>query len=92
MIIQEEDFKLESISDNSLFFDLELLHTVKPKGGEERQEFKVAGYGLRLETAIKKIIQHRISAKHKDEAITMLKYIQEFKQINQDINEICEMK
>ena len=80
MIIQEEDFKLESVSDSSLFFDLELLHTVKPKGGEERQEF------------IKKIIQYRISAKYKDKALSMAEYMKEFRKIYQDINKVCEVR
>lgn len=92
MIIQEEDFKLESISDSSLFFDLELLHTIKPKGGEERQEFKVAGYGLQLETAMKKIVQYRISVKHRDKALSMAEYMKEFKKIYQDISKLCEIK
>ena len=92
MIIQEEDFKLESVSDSSLFFDLELLHTVKPKGGEERQEFKVAGYGLQLGTAIKKIIQYRISSKYKYKALSMAEYMKEFRKIYQDINKVCEVR
>ena len=49
MIIEEKDFRLTPVNDSSPMFDLELLHIVKPKGGEPREEFKVAGYGLALE-------------------------------------------
>ena len=42
MVIEESDFRLESLSDMSHFWDLELLYTIKPKGGEPREEFKIA--------------------------------------------------
>lgn len=88
MIIKETDFILESVSDSKMF-DLQLLRTIRPKGGEERQEFKVAGYGLRLDTAMQWIIQHRINVKHGDEALTMKEYLQEYKQIFEEIKKLC---
>lgn len=52
-------------------FDLELLHIVRPKGGEPREEFKIVGYGLPLDAAIKRIISYRIQSKHGDGAISL---------------------
>lgn len=79
MVITESDFKLTPISDSSPLFDLELLYTIKPKGKEARQEFKIDSYGISLESAIKKIAQYRVTTKHKDEAIKLLTYFTEFK-------------
>lgn len=79
MEIVEKDFKLIPCDDSSPLFDLELLYVIKPRGGESRLEFKNAGYGLSLKTAIKKIIQYRINCKHKEEAIKLKTYFDEFK-------------
>lgn len=91
MIIEENDFRLESVTDSDLMFDLELLHTVKPKGGEERQEFKIDGYGLPLESAIKHIVQYRISKGNKEGSLTMSRYLEEFKKIYKDVKSLCIM-
>jgi len=63
MIIEESDFKLTSSSDVHLIFDLELLHTVNPKKGEPRNEFKNIGYGMTLERCIKLITMYRLDKK-----------------------------
>lgn len=91
MIIEEKDFRLESIDDNSPFFDLEVLKTVKPRGGEVRQEFKNVGYGLTIDSAIKRIAQYRINNKHKDEAITLKTYFKEFKEEIENLVKICDI-
>lgn len=80
MEIVEKDFKLKPIDDASPFFDLELLYTVKPRGGQPRNEFKNFGYGMSLESAIKKIAQYRVSTNHKDEAVSLKTYFTEYKQ------------
>lgn len=79
MEIAEKDFKLKTIDESSPFFDLELLYVIKPRGGESRLEFKNAGYGLTLETAIKKIIHYRINCNHKEEALKLEEYFKEYK-------------
>lgn len=78
MEIVEKDFKLKPISDDCPQFDLELLYVVKPRGGEARLEFKNAGYGMSLESAIKRIAHYRVSCNHKDEAIRSSTYSQEY--------------
>lgn len=79
MEICESDFKLKPVSDVSPHFDLELLYTVKPRGGEARQEFKNVAYGVPLESAIKRIAHYRVSNKHKEEAIRLVTYFKDFK-------------
>ena len=86
MIIEEKDFRLTPIDDSTVRFDLELLYKVKPKGKESRLEFKNAGYGLSLENAIKKVAQYRIINNHKEEAITLVDYLEEFKQELDSLN------
>lgn len=80
MIIEEKDFRLIPVSDSSIAFDLELLYTIRPKGKEERQEFKNVAYGISLSSAIKKIAQYRVSCNHKDESVKLLAYLTEFKE------------
>ena len=89
MTIEEKDFRLTPVNESSPMFDLELLYIVKPKGGEPREEFKVAGYGLPLDAAIRRIISYRIQSKHRDETISLKEYLEDYKQIQKEIKEIC---
>lgn len=91
MTIEEKDFKLVPVSDSSPKFDLYLLHVVKPKGGEPREEFKDPLYGLPLESAIQRIINYRISKKYGEGVITMKTYLTEYKQIKEEITKLCTM-
>lgn len=77
MTIEEKDFRLTPVNETSLKFDLELLYTVKPRGKEERQEFKNVAYGISLDHALKKIVQYRLSCKH--DTISLINYFKEFK-------------
>lgn len=79
MIIEEHDYRLTQVSDSSTFWDLELLHIVKPKGKEVREEFKNEGFGMPIENAIKRIINYRIHNKYPDKAIQMQDYLREYK-------------
>lgn len=90
MIIEGEDFKLTSISDTSLRFDLDLLYTVRPKDGEERNEFKNAAYGVSLEYAIKVIAHYRVAKNHKDKAIELATYYKEFIDEFRALKVICD--
>ena len=90
MEIVEKDFKLKPISDDCPQFDLELLYVIKPRGGEARLEFKNAGYGMSLESAIKRIVHYRISCKHREEAIRIKTYFEEYKKELDDLkNLLC---
>ena len=60
MVIEESDFKLE-YEENSNKFDLYLLHIINAKDEDKRrEEFKIDGYGISLESAIKRIINYRL--------------------------------
>lgn len=89
MIIEEKDFRLIPVNDSSIFFDLELLYKIQPKGKESRYEFKNAAYGISLESAIKKVAQFRVTNKNNDGAITLLKYFKEFKDELDSIKKLC---
>lgn len=90
MEIVEKDFKLKPVSDDMYMFDVELLYTVKPRGGEPRLEFKNVGYGCSLEYAIKKIAHYRVCCKHKDEAIRLTTYFNEFVQELNSLRQLLE--
>lgn len=79
MVIQEEDFRLTPINESSNRFDLELLYTIQPKGKEARQEFKVVAYGISINSAMKRIAHFRMCQGLKDQALTMLDYLNGFK-------------
>lgn len=78
MVIEEADFKMESVGDNTHFWDLSLLRIVKSKEGE-RQEFKNAGYGLTMLSCLKRIADFRVECKHPD-AMSLKDYIKDYKQ------------
>lgn len=81
MVIQGEFFKITPVSEHSLHYDLELLYEIK--GKNPRQEYKNAGYGMPLETAIRKCIQYALSQKF--EVLTLREYLDEFKKIQKDL-------
>ncbi len=89
LVIEEEDFRLTGVAESSHFWDLELLHTVKPKGKESRKEFKIAGYGMPLPSALKKVINFRIASKHPDAAITLKQYLDEYKEEVKKLEHLC---
>ena len=91
MIIEESDFRLIPESETTPRFDLELLYTVKPRGGEARTEFKPCGYSITLEYAMKKIAHFRINQKHKDEAVRLLDYFNEFKKELENLKKLCKI-
>lgn len=81
MIIQGDFYQLIPSGESSMFFDLKLLHKVK--GKNPRDEFKEAGYGLTLESAIKKCVQYALSNKY--EVISLKEYLEEFKALQNEL-------
>lgn len=78
MTIEEKDFRLTQVSQSSPFWDLELLKTIKPKGGEPRQEFVNAGYGMTLSRGLKAIVSYRIACRHTEDVVSMKQYLKEY--------------
>lgn len=76
LIIEEQDFRMIHCGAN--FWDLELLHTIRPKGQPQRQEFKNVGYGMTIERCFKMIINYRLKRKRSD-PYSMKEYLKEYK-------------
>ena len=86
MIIQGEFFQIIPVNDHSLLFDLKLLYEIK--GKNPRSEYKDAGYGLTLESAIKKCVQYAISKKYK--TLSLKEYVEEFKTAQKELERILQ--
>lgn len=76
MIIEEADFRMTSSAGP--FWDLELLHTIRPKGKPERQEFKDGGFGLTILSCAQRIINHRLG--QKKDVYTLKEYVKDYKE------------
>ena len=80
MVIQGDFYQLIPVNEHSLLFDLKLLYKVK--GKNPREEYKDAGYGLSLESALKKCVQYAIS--NKFEVLSLKEYLEEFRNISNE--------
>lgn len=89
MVIEEKDFRLTPVSESSPLFDLELLYTIRPKGKEPRQEFKNVAYGINLESALKRVIQYRLSCKY--DILSISTYLEEFRNELVELKKLCEI-
>lgn len=89
MTIEEADFKLTPCSEASSHFDLELLYVVNKGKDNERTEFRNAGYGLSLESAIRKITMSRIGNKYGEGTISLKQFLEEFKGEIEKIKQMC---
>ena len=84
--IIEKDFKLTSVSDGSIFFDLEILLPVFNKEkNETRYEFKNVAYGLPLSTALIRVAMHRSEDSEKTD---LLSYIERFEEACRELEKI----
>lgn len=75
--IEGKFYRITPIDDNSKFFDLELLYKIK--GKNPREEFKVAAYGIPIESALERIISFAVNQKLEG-VITIKQYLDEYKQ------------
>ena len=79
MIIQEPDFRAEQIEEGSLFWNLNLIKTKKKRDGTIVEELGDTIYGMPLDSVLKRVVANRIARNHKDEAITMKQFLDEWK-------------
>ena len=85
MIIQGNFYRIEPVNDTSPLWDLYLLRKVNSKTNS-REEFKLEGYGMPLDSTIGRIIRYAINSKYgKDEITTLKEYLNVFKQIKEEI-------
>lgn len=82
MVIEGSFYKITPINEYSQFFDLELLHEIG--GKNPRKEFKVASYGITLESAIQKIINYAVRNKL-PETVTLKEYLDAYKEESDSI-------
>lgn len=78
MVIEDKDFRMTQINQSSPFWDLEVLKTIKPKGGVARQELTNVGYGMTLGHCLKSIVNFRLSNKHLEDVVSMKQYLKEY--------------
>ena len=89
MVIEEHDFKLIPCNESSSLFDLELLYIVNKGKSNERTEFRNSGYGLTLDSAIRKVIMSRIENKYNEGAISLKVFLKDFKDELEKIKQLC---
>lgn len=80
MVIQGDFYQITPVNEHSLLFDLKLLYEIK--GKNPRKEYKDAGYGLTLHSALKKCIQYALS--NKFEVLSLKEYVHEFKKMQEE--------
>ena len=89
MVIEESDFKLE-YEENSNKFDLYLLHIINAKDEDKRrEEFKIDGYGISLESAIKRIINYRLEKRLN--VTTLKNYLLQYKEELKNIENLIKL-
>lgn len=90
MVIEGKFYRLTQISDSSPFWDLELLYTVRPKGKEARVEFKNAGYGMTLISALIACCSFATARKLDKEVVTLKEYVDAYNKSKEEI--LSELK
>lgn len=87
MTIEQEDFRLTN-DGLSNHWDLEVLKTIRPKGGPERQEFQIIGYGYSLDSALRVIINYRLSKKK--DVYTLKEYLQDYNTMKDSLTNLLK--
>lgn len=90
MTIEEKDFRLIPCNEAACQFDLELLYVVNKGKSNERTEFRTFGYGMSLESAIRKIAMNRLERKSGEGSISLREFLKGFKEEIAKIKQICE--
>ena len=89
MIIEEKDFKLTRSSESNDKFDLELLYTVKPRGGVARDEFKNIGYAMSMDKCIAAIILYRIDKK--ENTLDLKSFLKAYREECEEIKQLVKL-
>ena len=90
MEIHENDFVLESISDDSDRFNLRFYKRVKKRDtGQFETELGDPLYGLTLSSALCRIAHHRVAKKYEEENLTLRKFLKEYQATYAEIVKLC---
>ena len=79
MIIEGDGFKFESVADEGLLFDVDVLKVINRGKSNERTELKNVAYGTSLSRAIEIVIMNNIDLKHSDKNLDLKTFLKEFK-------------
>ena len=89
MVIEESDFRLE-LNEANYKFDLYLLYVVNAKDPEKRrEELKLNGYGMPLESCLDKIIKARIT--RQKSVVDLKTYIKMYKEEVDKLSELVNL-
>lgn len=90
MEIHENDFVLESISNEDARFNLRFYKRVKKKDtGQYEKELGDPLYGLTLSSALMRIAHHRVAKKYEEENITLRQFLKEYQLAYNEIVRLC---
>lgn len=90
MIIKESDFEMELVEDSTRY-DLSISYVVHAKDPEKRrEELKLIGYAMPLETCIDLIILHRL--KRKQEVYCLKTFLLEYKKESAELRQSISLK
>lgn len=78
MVIEYSKFKMEKI-ENAPFYNLSILSVVNAGKENEREEFKIIGYGIPFDSCIKRIVDYEIN---RIEGIyTIKEYVEKYEEL-----------
>ena len=90
--IEEHDFKMESTNSNDIrFFDLYFMHIVNKGKENERQEFKLDGYGYQLKTCLRKIAVMRAGNSSQKEFKSFKEFVQVYLKQVAEVQKLFDM-
>lgn len=91
MKIQESDFILEPVSDDSMFYNLIFYKRVKKRDtGQYEIELGNPIYGITLSNALCRIARKRTAVKYAESNIRLFDYLKELNKSYKDILSICK--
>ena len=89
MVIEEKDFKLEYIEDYDRW-DVYLLKVINAKdASKRREEMTLMAYGSTFESALKRIINYRLS--RKEETISIKSYLNEYSKEVANLSKLIDL-
>ena len=79
MVIKENDFVLEPVSDDSNFWNLTFYKRVKKREtGKFEMELGDTLYGLPLSSCLIRIAKHRSAKKYEEQNISLIEFLKDY--------------
>ncbi len=90
MVIEEKDFVLEPVSDDSNLWNLSFYKRVKKRDtGKFEMELDSPLYGLTLSSALLRIAKHRTASKYKEMNIALFDFLKDYQANYREIVKLC---